>query len=86
MIQDLICETFGVFYCVNYRSRLLKNMDFSYQKAKFVSDYLDEKARKEWLEHTWPEIRKLAREKDSLVLFVDEALFPNGVLSPIHGL
>ncbi len=57
-------------------------MGFSYQKAKFVSDPLDEKARKKWLKQTWPEIRKLAHEKDSLVLFGDEALFPQwGCLS-----
>jgi hypothetical protein len=51
-------------------------MGFSYQKAKFISDHLDEKARREWLERTWPEIRRLAYEKDSLVLFGDEVSFP----------
>jgi transposase len=76
MIQDLIYKRFGVFYSVNYISQFLKNMGFSYQKAKFISDHLDEKARREWLEHTWPEIRKPAYEKDSLVLFGDEASFP----------
>ncbi len=76
MIQDLIYERFGVLYSVNYIAQLLKNMGFSYQKAKFVSDHLDEDARKKWLESTWPEIMRLAAEKDSLVLFGDEASFP----------
>ena len=41
MIQKLIYEKFGVFYSVHYISQLLKNMGFSYQKAKFVSDHHD---------------------------------------------
>ena len=41
-----------------------------------MSDRLDEKKRVEWLERVWPEIVKIAREKDSLVLFGDEASFP----------
>ncbi|EFK11523.1 conserved hypothetical protein, partial [delta proteobacterium NaphS2] len=48
MIQTLIYEKFGVQYNVFYISQLLKNMDFSYQKAKFVSDHKDPEKRKEW--------------------------------------
>lgn len=76
MIQSLIYEKFGVFYSVNYISQLLKNMGFSYQKAKFVSDHKDPKKRKEWLEKKWPEILKLAKEKNTHILFGDEASFP----------
>ena len=35
MIQNLIYEKFGVFYSVKYISELLKNMGFSFQKARF---------------------------------------------------
>ena len=56
MIQLLIHKRFGVQYSVHYISQLLKNMGFSYQKAKFVSDHKDPEKRKEWLEKTWPEI------------------------------
>ncbi len=76
MIQSLIYEKFGVFYSVNYISQLLKNMGFSYQKAKFVSDHKNPEKRKEWLEKRWPEIVKLSEKKDSLILFGDEASFP----------
>jgi len=76
MIQHLIHERFGVFYSVNYIVQLLKNMGFSYQKARFVSDHKDPEKRKEWLEKTWPEITKLAKEKDAHILFGDEASFP----------
>lgn len=76
MIQHLIHEKFGVFYSVNYISQLLKNMGFSYQKARFVSDHKDAEKRQEWLERKWPEILKLSKEKKAHVLFGDEASFP----------
>ncbi|HQN18116.1 MAG TPA: IS630 family transposase [Syntrophobacteraceae bacterium] len=76
MIQHLIHEEFGVFYSVNYIAQLLKNMGFSYQKARFVSDHKDPEKRKEWSDKTWPEILKLAKHKDAYILFGDEASFP----------
>jgi len=76
MIQHLIYEKYGVYYAVNYIAQLLKNMGFSYQKARFVSDHLDREKRKEWLEKTWPEILKLAHHKHAFILFGDEASFP----------
>ena len=53
MIQHLIHERFGMFYCVHYISQLLRNMGFSYQKARFVSDHLDKEKRKQWLNEKW---------------------------------
>jgi len=76
MIQLLIYERFGVQYSVHYISQLLKNMGFSYQKAKFVADHKDPEKRKQWKQKTWPEILKLAKEKDAFILFGDEASFP----------
>jgi hypothetical protein len=51
-------------------------MGFSYQKAKFVADHKDPEKRKLWLEQKWPEILKLAEEKNAYILFGDEASFP----------
>ena len=76
MIQSLIYERFGVFYSVHYIAQLLKNMGFSYQKAKFVADHKDPEKRKKWLKEKWPEILKLAEEKNAYILFGDEASFP----------
>ena len=76
MIQALIYEKFGVQYNVFYISQLLKNMGFSYQKAKFVSDHKDPEKREEWLKKTWPEIFNLAKGKNAYILFGDEASFP----------
>lgn len=82
MIQHLIYEKYGVFYNVYYISQLLRNMGFSFQKAKFVSDHLDEKAREKWLTETWPEILALAKKRNAHILFGDEASFPQwGTLS-----
>ena len=63
MIQHLIYQQFGVFYSVHYLSQLLKNMGFSYQKARFISGHLNPEKRTEWREHTWPQILQLARDK-----------------------
>jgi len=76
MIQHLIEDRFGVTYSVHYISELLRNMGFSYQKARFVSDHLDQKTREEWLNETWPQILELAETKNAYLLFGDEASFP----------
>ena len=82
MIQQLIKDRFGVSYNVFYIAALLKNLGFSYQKAAFVSDHLDEVARKRWQTRVWPDILRQAREQKALVLFGDEASFPQwGTLS-----
>jgi transposase len=76
MIQQLIYDRFGVFYNVFYIAQLLKNLGFSFQKAAFVSDHLDEDKRKAWRTTTWPQILRLAKARKALLLFGDEASFP----------
>lgn len=77
LIQDLIYTRFGVEYNPHYVAELLKNMGFSYQKGRFVSDHLDNVAEAQhvWLTQTWPEIVNLAKKKGALILFGDEASF-----------
>ncbi len=77
LIQDLILTRFGVEYHPRYVADLLKNMGYSYQKACFVSDHLEDVAqeRQEWLEQTWPEILRQAKEQQALILFGDECSF-----------
>jgi transposase len=82
MIQQLIYDRFGVFYNVFYIAQLLKNLGFSYQKAAFVSDHLNEEKRQAWRTTTWPQILRRAQERQALLLFGDEASFPQwGTLS-----
>lgn len=76
MVQDLILRKFKVFYSARYISQLLRNMGLSYQKAKFVADGKNPEKREEWLQKKWPEIRRLAKEKNAMILFGDEASFP----------
>ena len=47
MIQDLVQSRFGVSYHPHYLATLLHNLGFSYQKARFVSDHLNEAKRLE---------------------------------------
>jgi len=79
MIGELIVRKFGVSYNLNYLSYLLKKMGLSHQKAIFVSDKEDEeeyeKARKEWVEKTWPKIVAEAKAKNAVILFGDEVSF-----------
>lgn len=76
MMQHLIYEKFGIWYAVNDLSQLLKNLGFSYQKARCVSDHKDPEKRQAWLEQIWPAVMQLAQEKAAYVLFGDEASFP----------
>ena len=45
LIQDLIYQKFHVLYNRFYVCELLRNLGFSFQKARFTSDHLDEQAR-----------------------------------------
>ncbi len=53
LIQDLILTRFGVEYSPPYLAEFLKNMGYSYQKARFASDPLDDvsEEQREWLEN-----------------------------------
>jgi transposase len=82
MIQDLIFSRYGVFYSVFYLAEFLKNLGFSFQKSKFVSDHLNEGERSLWIQKVWPKILKKAEKMGSYILFGDEASFPQwGTLS-----
>lgn len=76
MVQDLVLKKFKVLYCVHYLSELLKNLGLSFQKAKFVSDHLDEQKRAKWIQETWLEIIHISKKKNAHILFGDEASFP----------
>lgn len=79
LIAELIMLKFGVAYNPRYLSSLLKKFGLSYQKARFISDRLDEeeyqKKRQEWVEQTWPAILNEANATHALILFADEVSF-----------
>ena len=75
LLQDLIWREFGRLYNAHYACALVRNLGFSYQKARFVSDHLDEERRRVWLHEEWPALVRLARARGALLLFGDEASF-----------
>ena len=77
LIQDLIWARFQVSYSVFYLAELLKQLGFSYQKGRFVSDHLPDVTplQEEWVQRTWPEILRRAKRKKAWVLFGDEVSF-----------
>ncbi len=75
LLQTLIEQQFGVLYNLHYVVELVHNLGFSYQRARFVSDHLDEARRQEWLATTWPQIAQTALAQGALLLFADEASF-----------
>ena len=75
LIQDLIWNRFGVLYNAHYLCELLQTLGFSYQKARFVSDHLDETKRWLWMTQVFPNFKRQAEAAQGLLLFGDEAGF-----------
>ena len=75
LIQDLIDQKFDVFYNRFYVCELLRNLGFSFQKARFVSDHLDADTRQKWMESEFPGILKQAKELGASLFFGDESSF-----------
>jgi transposase len=77
LIQQMIEERFGVEYSIHYVAELLKNLNYSYQKARFVSDHLQQVAEKQatWMSEEWPVLLHQAQAKGARILFGDEVSF-----------
>jgi transposase len=75
LIQGMIESKFGVMYNLHYISERLRNLGFSYQKARFVAAGQDAEARREWRTTHWPRMVHEARRKGALLLFGDEVSF-----------
>jgi transposase len=75
IIRVLIWREFGVLYNRHYVCTLMHNLGFSFQKARFVSDHLDEAKRQAWLRDKWPAILRAAKRRKGMILFEDEASF-----------
>jgi len=50
-------------------------LGLSRQKARFVSDHLNEEARQRWMENEWPKILEQAKALGASLFFGDEASF-----------
>jgi len=79
MIITVIQKEFGVTYNPRYLCDFLHQLGLSYQKAKFVSDRMEDadqlRTRREWDTITWPRILRQARQLKGVILFGDEVSF-----------
>jgi hypothetical protein len=89
LLRLLIEREFGVLYNRHYvcDAKRLRNLGYSFQKARFVSDHLDEAARQAWLQVEWPRLLQAARQQGAKIMFGDEATrsVPSGGRSRIPG-
>ncbi len=76
LIQELIRREFKVLYNRFYVCELLRHLGDAYPKAQFVSDHLDEQRRRGWKAQEWPKLLKEAIRRRALIVFGDEAYFP----------
>src|SRR3989442_11274060 len=67
MMQDLIQSRFGVAYHPHYLATWLHHLGFSSQKARLVSDHLNEATRLEWRRTTWPKMFQQTRHGNALL-------------------
>lgn len=77
LIAEMIEQLFGKAYHPHYVAELLKNLGYSYQKARFVAERSEEANQKRslWESETWPNLLAAAKEKGGMLLFGDEASF-----------
>lgn len=77
LIHDMILTQFGVEYSPQYLAQFLKNLGYSYQKARFASEHLEDVSaeQREWLEIRWPASLSQAKEMNAWILFGDECSF-----------
>ncbi len=75
MIADLIKLRFKVEHNPHDVCQLLASLGFSFQKARFSSDHLNDEDAIILLEETWSEILRVAKEKQASIFFGDEAGF-----------
>src|SRR5215813_40952 len=78
LIRVLIWREFGVLYNCQYVCTLRRNLGFSFQKARFVSDHLDVARRHGWLPEEWPLMLRAAKRRKGLLLIEEEASFAQG--------
>jgi transposase len=76
LMQELIRSKLGVLSNRNYVCELLHNLGYSFQKAQFVSDHLDETRRHVWRTQAWPALLQAAQQRGALILFGGEVSFP----------
>jgi transposase len=80
LVAQLIWKKFGVRLSETSVGRLLTQMGLSAQRPLWRAMQQDPRAVEQWLQATYPRLRRLARQRGAEILFGDEA----GVRSDAH--
>lgn len=88
-IAHVIEKEFGVAYDPDHVRRLLRRINWTFQKPMLRASQHDERAVVDWLTRVWPEMLKNARKEGRTVVFVDESGFymtpaVGRTWSPVH--
>jgi transposase len=73
IVRSLLKRRFAVQLSKSGISRLLGHMGLSPQRPMFRSYQQDPKKVEKYLKRTFPQIRRLAKERNAVIYFVDEA-------------
>lgn len=74
-IAKVIEYEFGVSYDPAHVSRLLKQLDWTPQKPIVRASQRNETLIEQWRTETWPDLKKMARDEQRTLVFVDESGF-----------
>ena len=84
LLEELIQEHFQVTYSVYYIAELLKALGYSYQKARFVSEHIENVSdeQTQWMCETWPEIAVWRKQNMPRFCLAMKPALRNRVRSP----
>jgi transposase len=73
IVRDLIAREFGISYTPQNVGKILKMLGFSPQRPVWQALERDPERRREWMEETFPAIKKRADREGARIYFADEA-------------
>lgn len=77
LVQEHIKKKYKISYSESYINQLLRNLGFSYKKPKFVykQEPVDVYKQLKWLRKDFAEIVEKAKQRQAIVIFIDESTF-----------
>jgi len=73
IVRDLIRREFGIDYTPQNVGKILKMLGFSPQRPVWQALERDSEKRRQWMEETFPAIKKRADQEGAKIYFADEA-------------
>lgn len=73
IVRDLIRREFGIDYTPQNVGKILKMLGFSPQRPVWQALERDPEKRRQWMEETFPAIKKRADQEGAAIYFADEA-------------